>query len=252
MRSSLYLFLVTLLLYASQVFGYANFIGHGYTTCLTCHFNPWGGGPINDYGRVVSATAISSRAITSSLTTDERAAYLSGFLFRPPKQKWLRTQINYRGFQLVRNPGSTLSEQKQWINMQLDGRLILKFGENDKFISVLNYGYAPKSRSMPSDVEQPEWRTREHYVGYRFTPKLGIYAGLMDKVFGLKVIEHIAFSRSYPQISQNDQVHGVAAHYLEQNWELGAHGFVGNLAQEEDVRMKGLSITGEKTIFLAD
>lgn len=241
------LLIVLLFLFSTFVSAYTQFIGHSYTSCLNCHFNPSGGGPLNDYGRVVSATLISSGAFYPKSWNEEKVAYTSGFLFRKPKQDWLRTQINYRGFQVVQNPGSSKNEQKRWINMQADARVILKFGENDKFIAVGQYGYAPLPQNL--EGEQSEWRSREHYIGYRPTPKVGIYAGLMDKVFGIKVIEHIAFSRIAPEVTQNDQVHGVMGHYLGEKWEMFAHGFVGNLSQDEDLRMKGGSVMVERTAF---
>jgi len=236
--------LLLLLLQGSVALAYTNFIGHSYTSCLNCHFNPTGGGPLNDYGRVVSATLVSSGALYPKTWTEDEVAYSSGFLFRKPKQDYFRSQINYRGFQLVRNPGGS-AETKQWINMQFDGRVMFKT-PNDKFVSVFNYGYAP----LPPGVEdQKEWRSREHYAGYRVSPKFGIYAGLMDKVYGVKVIEHIAYSRVTPQVAQNDQVHGVLAHMLGDTWEAFAHGFAGNLTQDGDLRMKGGSFMGEKTMF---
>jgi hypothetical protein len=136
------LLIVFLFLFSTFASAYTQFIGHSYTSCLNCHFNPSGGGPLNDYGRVVSATLISSGALYPKSWNEEKIAYTSGFLFRKPKQDWLRTQINYRGFQVVQNPGSSKNEQKRWINMQADARVILKFGENDKFIAVGQYGYA--------------------------------------------------------------------------------------------------------------
>lgn len=245
MKYTLFIFL----LITGQAFAYTNFIGHGYTSCLNCHYSPFGGGPLNDYGRVISATAISSRAFYPKSWDEEKIAYTSGFLFRKPVQERFRSQINYRGFQLVRNPGSGTDEVKQWINMQADVRAILKFGENDKFIAVANYGFSPAPNPPPPGDKQPETRSREHYIGYRFTPQIGVYAGLMDKVFGLKVIEHIAYSRTNPQIAQNDQVHGVATHYVGKKWEGGLHGFAGNLGQDEELRMKGGSFMLERTVF---
>lgn len=240
--------LVLLLAFISfHASAYTQFIGHSYTSCLNCHFNPTGGGPLNDYGRVVSATLISSGALYPNDWNEEKVAYTSGFLFRKPKQNWLRTQLNYRGFQVVQNPGSSKNEQKRWINMQADARAIVKFGENDKFIAVVNYGYAPLPENMKG--EESEWRSREHYVGFRPTPKFGVYAGLMDKAFGVKVIEHIAFSRQAPEVMQNDQTHGVLLHYLGDTWEGFAQGFAGNLTQDEELRMKGGSIQFEKTAW---
>lgn len=241
--------LLLLILFSAKAYSYSQFIGHGYTSCLNCHYNPFGGGPVNDYGRVVAATAIGSRALYPDSWDDEKLAYMSGFLFRKPKQDWLRSQVNYRGFKVVRNPGSSENEESQWINMQADARLILKFGENDKFISVLNYGYAPLPSEVPEGTKESEWRSREHYVGYRFSPNFGLYAGLMDKVFGIKVIEHIAFSRVSPQVTQNDQVHGLTGHLLTEQWEIGGQAFVGNLTQDDDLRMKGFSTMAERTVW---
>ena len=243
------LILTFLSLISFHAFGYANFIGHSYTSCLNCHFNPFGGGPLNDYGRVVSATAISSRALFPDSMTDERLAYASGFLFRKPKQDWLRTQVNYRGFRLVNNPGSAESEEVEWMNMQADARVIVKLGQNDKFVAVMNYGKTPVPQTPPPGEEQPLWRSREHYIGYRFSPSFGVYAGLMDKVFGIRVIEHIAYVRAIPQLTMNDQSHGVVAHYLGENFELGVNGFMGNMEQDADLRMKGASLMVERTIF---
>jgi hypothetical protein len=241
-----YFFLSILLALSFNALAYTNYIGHGYTSCLNCHYNPFGGGPLNDYGRALSATAISGRLFIPSSVTEEQLAYTSGFLFRKPKQDWLRTQINYRGFQVVNNPGTSTAESKQWINMQFDGRLILKGGKNDKLVAVMNYGYAPLPTQVTAD--EPEWRSREHYIGYRPTSKVGVYAGLMDKVYGIKVIEHIAYARTLPRATQNDQTHGIAGHYLGEKWEGGAHFFVGNLTQEEDERLKGFSTMFERTV----
>jgi hypothetical protein len=242
------LFFLLGLFISSNAFSYSNFIGHGYTSCLNCHYNPLGGGPINDYGRAIAATAISSNALYPKSWNEEKIAYTSGFLFRKPKQNWFRTQINYRGFQLVRNPGSSEAEQKKWINMQADGRLILKTND-DRLIAVGSYGYAPLPTPPPPGKEQSEWRSREHYIGYRINPKMGVYAGLMDQSFGVRVIEHIAYSRTLPQVTQNDQVHGLMFHFLNDSFEGSVHGFVGNLYQDEDLQTKGGSFMLEKTIF---
>ncbi len=241
----LFLFLALLILVSAKSWAYPNFIGHGYTTCLNCHYNPAGNGPLTDYGRAVAATAISSGALYPESWNEEKIAYTSGFLFRKPKQNYIRTQINYRGFQLVRNPGSSNSEAKQWINMQADARLIIK-SPSDRFVTVINYGYSPKPTGTEEDMD--EWRSREHYVGFRFTPKFGVYAGLMDKAYGLRVIEHILVNRTTPQVTMNDQVHGVMGHYLGEKTEFFLHGFAGNMSQSEDVRMKGGSFMFERTV----
>lgn len=241
--------IILAILFSKLSWGYANFIGHGYTSCINCHFNPFGNGQLTDYGRAVSATAISSRVFYPKSWSDEQIANSSGFLFRKPQQNWFRTQINYRGFKLVSNPGSARNQEEEWIPMQFDARLALKFGENDKFIFAADYGKVPLPSVLEPGESDQKYRSRALYAGYRFNSRMGIYAGLMDKVYGLRVIEHIAFSRINPQITQNDQVYGVAGHYLSGDWEGGAHIFVGNLNQDAQYRMKGGSTMIEKTIF---
>lgn len=242
------LLILVLSLLPKNAKAYPNYIGHGYTSCTNCHYNPFGGGPLTDYGRAVSATTISSRNYFPESMTDEKLANSSGFFFNRPKNTWLRSQLNYRGFQLVRNPNSSSQEKTMWINMQADARLILKFGENDRFIGVGNVGYAPPEKNAPPD-KQDTWRSREYYMGYKITPKIGVYAGLMDKIYGIRIIEHIAYSRIYPQVTQNDQTHGLTGHYIGESWEAGLQMFAGNLLQESEIRMKGYAATAEKTVY---
>lgn len=240
-------FFLVLLLLPGLSWGYANFIGHSYTSCLNCHYNPFGGGQLNDYGRSIDATLISSNKFYPKSMSEEKISYMSGFLFRKPKQDWLRTQINYRGFQLVRNPGG--NEKKQWITMQEDVRLTLKFGENDKYIFVGDYGHVPELQQPPPGNHKQKYRSRNLYLGYRVSPKLGIYAGLMDKVYGIRVVEHIAYSRTNPLLTMNDQTYGVAAHFLQNDWEGGVHAFIGNFNQDNEFRQKGVSSMVEKTVL---
>ena len=78
-------------------------------------------------------------------------------------------------------------------------------------------------------------------MGYRPTPSLGIYAGLMDKIFGHRIAEHTAYSRSVNNLSQNDQSHGLQFHYADPSFEVGFGYFIGNLVQDDQVRQKGFS-----------
>jgi len=54
-------FILLTCVYSQSAKAYPNFIGHGYTSCINCHYNPFGGGPLTDYARAVAATTISSR-----------------------------------------------------------------------------------------------------------------------------------------------------------------------------------------------
>lgn len=244
-------FAVFLSFSSENAFGYANFIGHGYNSCMTCHYNPFGNGPINDYGRGVSATAISSRGFYNDSKPEDLISQESGFMFSEPTTKHFRPFASYRGLLLKRNFGEE-NETTDYIHMQADLNLVAKFGENDKYISSFTFGYAPIPRSLqntPAADSVKEYRSREHYIGYRPSPKWGIYAGLMDKPFGVRVVEHTAYSRTTPQLTMDDQSHGVTLHYNTPKLEGGLNVFVGNLTQDATLRMKGVAGTFEYTLF---
>jgi hypothetical protein len=237
--------------FSERALAYPQFISHGYNSCITCHFNPFGNGPINDYGRAVSGTAISGRNFFDENKPEDNIANETAFLFKPFEQKHLRPFIGYRGLLYKANLGEEGSKT-EFIHMQLDASLTAKFGEKDQFITSGTFGYAPIPRSLkntPAGDKMSEYRTREHYIGWRPKPNFGIYFGLMDKPYGIRVVEHISFSRIAPQLTMDDQSHGVIGHFTGETFEAGIDAFIGNLASEKDIRMKGFSGTFEKTVF---
>ncbi|MBL7666003.1 MAG: hypothetical protein JNM93_12785 [Bacteriovoracaceae bacterium] len=218
---------------------YPNYIGHGYSSCLTCHYNPFGNGPLNDYGRAISATVISTQFFSSDKKTDEQLSQSSAFFGKTPSNKWFRPSFDYRGLYLIRN----FKEEQQdedFIQMQADANVVFKFGARDQLIFSGTLGYAPTPKGGALE-SQPKYRTREHYIGWRPVSSFGIYAGLMDKIFGLRIPEHTAYSRSFTNLGMNDQAHGIQLHYTTEKIDVGYNYFIGNLVQEADVRQVGHS-----------
>jgi hypothetical protein len=220
---------------------YPNYISYGYQSCMGCHYNPMGNGPLTDYGKAVGSTAISNRWLwpKSIREDDEKIADRSGFFFSKPSTTWFRPSASYRGLYLERN--FTQKNQKgDWINMDGSVALVLKFLTNDKLTFVGQISYAPAPAASHGSGQQfEEYRSREHYIGYRFSKEFGLYAGLMDKAFGIRVPDHNAFSRTMTGNNQNDQTYGVLAHYFSGNWEVALQPFIGNLVQDEPLRQKG-------------
>lgn len=240
---------VAVLLPGKAAMAYPNFISFGYGSCLGCHYNPFGNGPLTDYGRTVGATAISGRAFISPRVKEENIAEAADFFFGRSKgytkNTWIRPQLNYRGLYLMQDVGGDQPE-KDYITMDAGGSLTLKFLE-DRLVMVGQIAYAPKPRAMP-DADMETYRSREHYIGFRPGRSYGIYVGLMDKVFGLRVPDHIAYSRSMTGLAMNDQTHGAVFHYVSKTVELGVHAFAGNMAQEEPLRQRGGSMQVEVAV----
>ncbi len=249
--ASLLTILLCSYLFSSKAYSYPHFISHGYNSCITCHYNPFGNGPINDYGRAVSGTAVSGREFYDEHKPEDLIASETAFFFKESTSKHFRPFIGFRGLLYKANLGQEGSKT-DFINMQLDANLVAKFGEKDQWIMSGTFGYAPIPRALQNTAAgdaMKEYRTREHYIGYRPKPNFGIYFGLMDKPFGIRVVEHNSFSRITPQLTMDDQAHGMILHYSNPTFEAGLDAFVGNLLNKEDIRMKGMSATFEQTVF---
>ena len=242
------MFIWAALLISGGAWAYPQFISYGYHSCLICHYNPFGNGPLTDYGRALGASTIAGRAFRDTQTSDEELGQKSGFLWHEPMNSWFRPTLDYRGLYLKRNYGAT-NEESEFIHMMASTNLVLKssggtaeFPIKDRWIAVFNFGYAPDPIAQtPGAKEQGNWRSREHYVGGRLTQRLGVYMGLMDKVFGVRVPDHVAFSRTLTGLAQNDQSHGIMGHYGHEKFDLGLHWFVGNMDQDELLRQRGYS-----------
>lgn len=229
-------------------FAYLHFVGHGYTSCLTCHYNPYGNGPLNDYGRALSATAISARWGYNDFVPEEKIANRSGFLFKIPKNNYIRPSLDYRGLYIKRSVGQS-NVENELIHMQGDASLVVHLNKSRSLFFSGTIGYAPTPAALEKSSEKVDnYRTREHYLGYRPGGNFGIYLGLMDRIYGLRVPEHSSYSRSINNLSHNDQSHGVQVHFNPKGWEIGAGYYLGNMVQEDDVRFKGYSTRIDKIL----
>jgi hypothetical protein len=226
---------------------YPDFISYGYNTCITCHYNSQGNGPLNDYGRALFTTEIASRAIFNEKLSEEEIAAKSGFLGSVELPWWIRPGMKYRGLYFVNNPGSQ-AEVKKYVTMQADLNLAVQFDSAAKYLFVVSGGYQPTPIGQQANSEPKDKNliSREHYFRWQVTKKLFTYIGLMDKVYGIRTADHTAYSRAVTGVAQNDQSDGIIAQYYGGSWELTGNAFFGNSAQEDaDVRQKGGSLMFE-------
>ena len=134
--------------------------------------------------------------------------------------------------------------------MQADLNLVIRPTEADKVFFSGSYGYAPTPIAVKNDKSsknkpQKNVISREHYMQVNVAKDHRIYLGFLDKAYGLRIPDHVAFSRSKTGLAQNDQAHGMMYHYYNQKYEMAVHLFAGNLYQTTDLRQKGAALTGE-------
>lgn len=236
------------LCYPIYVQAYADFIGYGYSSCMTCHYNGQGNGPLNDYGRGVFAAEVISKSFMKSTVTDEELSEKSGFLGKTSLPWWFRPGVKYRGLWFQTNPGSKEALSK-FVTMQADASAVIHFDQDQKWVFVSSFGYYPVPANLKNDPNKPsEWISREHYLRYLKNDNLIFFVGLMDKAFGIRTVDHTAFSRVKTGLAQNDQTHGVMTTYKMEPWDYTAHAFLGNLSQDADLRQKGFSLMAEKDL----
>lgn len=224
---------------------YPEFVGYGYSSCLTCHNNGMGGGSINDYGRGLWAAELSSRLLYPKDKKLETLSESSGFLGNPEALPWwLRPHMKYRGVWVQRNPGSSTGTQK-FYQMQLDLGAAIILDPEQKYLFNFTMGYVPSPQSV---LENSVNRIlpRDYYLRVQASEPLWLYFGKMEKVFGLRNVDHTSYTRAPLELTQNAQSHGAIVHWVNENYELAGNLFVGDLASlTPKAEQKGLSLWSE-------
>lgn len=234
--------LASIFFFSHSAQAYPEFIGYKYASCLTCHFNGHGGGALNDYGRALWATEIAARPFTKD-QSDEEISASSGFLGKTQLPWWIRPGVKVRELAYQTNPGSSDATTRT-ILMQADANVALLFNEEQSIIFVGSYGYAPvpqRLQGVPGVAKPKEWVSREHYFRFQLGENWYTYLGMMDKPYGIRIVNHTAYSRSRTGLAQNDQAHGVVLQYVGEKWENSIDVFAGNLFQDKDLRQQGAS-----------
>lgn len=236
-----WLILAVGILFAQAAFSYATFIGYGYSSCLTCHYNGQGSGPLNDYGRALFSAEIASRALYPKSMTDEEIAAQSGFLGSLELPYWIRPHIKYRELHFRRGFMGP-NEKKLFLRMQVDAGLTLSDSVG-KYVAVVTYG---NLNERGEGTANKRYLAREYYLRAQVTSTWWAYVGLMEKVYGIRRVEHTSYQRepqgfNYYLNSQTGhaQSEGVVLQKIEENYDVSLNYFWGNPHDREEVRHKG-------------
>ncbi len=232
---------------STQVFAYPDFIGFGYRSCLTCHESGSGGGAITDYARGVMASEISANPISNWISNEEQAQ-LSNFLFKVELPWWIRLGLKYRALIVEKSPGSSQS-RKLYYNMQDELNLNLFANENHTLGLITTLGYIENPIALfPNKVIQSKSYLyfREYFLKIQLAKQFWLYTGFMDKVFGIKTVNHTAVNRAPLNLGQNDQVHSVLLQWARPNEDLFFQYWIGNVHLSEVDRRKGGSFMLDK------
>lgn len=237
--------LASTFLFSASAFAYPDFISYGYNTCISCHFNSHGNGPLTDYGRALFSQEIASRAFVPKKVDDETLAGHSQFIPGVDLPFWIRPSLKARYLYLLENPGSSQS-QKHFIRMQRDVNMTFAADRDQKIILQLNLGLTNESQTdYYQNGKKVSYVSREHYIRFFPVKKLLLAAGLMDIAYGLRTGDHTSLARDPLGFGYDDQVHGALAQWFEEKWDGTVHAFVGDLSEPKHARRTGESVMFE-------
>jgi hypothetical protein len=244
---SLFLVVIVGLLANEKAQAYPEFISYGYASCLTCHNNGLGGGPLNDYGRALWSAEIASRWFYPKSMSDEDIGNQSGFLGSVPLPYWIRPDIKYRGLDLVQNV-RTHDQTPKYYQMQADFGLTTQDAVG-KYLATITFGNIPSPQQYGSGrAGLYRMLAREYYVRIEALKSWWVYAGLIDKVYGLRTVDHTSFQRTYQGFNvKNNSTDGVSqsqsiiVHKTAEKWELALDAFFGNPNDASQYKQKGFS-----------
>lgn len=240
------LLICILLSYSLPAQAYPDFIGYGYSSCITCHNNGLGGGSLSDYGRALYATEISARSVYPDKMDEEEIGAKSGFLGSTQLPWWVRPGAKYRGLWLKRALGAETSPEV-WINMQLDLNLNFFLDKKQDFAIITTPSYISKEGGGYYGKQDTIFM-KEYYLRYKISKNWWAYLGQMDIAYGIRQIDHTMVSRAPIGLGMYSQSTGAIVHVTYPDWDLALNGFVGNAAQEDELKQKGFSVTGEYQI----
>lgn len=240
------LFVIASLFCVRTAFAYPDFISYGYKSCITCHFNGAGAGPLNDYGRALFASEITAADVGVS---DEQLSEESGFLGKTELPWWIRPGFKFRGMFLKNRLEDSKNSTNRFIPMQLSLNTAILLDQRADLMLMGSVDYVPTPSRFGDSTEKKPMSlvAKDYYVRWQAAKGYILYAGLTDKPFGIRHPDHTAFNRGVNGfgLNQNDQSHGLILQYNQDKIEAFANYFIGNLNQETPLRQQGFSITGE-------
>jgi len=236
-----------LLLTSPSTFAYPEFIGYGYSSCLTCHFNGHGNGPLNDYGRALWSSEIASQAVFPAKWSQDEIASTSGIIGSKELPWWIRPAIKSRHLYNQNNPGSPSSVSRTY-PMQLDLNSVFIFDHDSNYILSMTFGQIPQTEATRRG-ETTTTILREFFFRAQPFESWWFYVGLLDKVYGIRNLDHTSNQRLAMGLNQYSQSHGIVVHKISDKWELSANAFFGNTQIKNTIQLnqeqKGFSFMGE-------
>jgi hypothetical protein len=178
----------------------SHYLAKQYSRCSTCHYSPTGGGLLTPYGRSLSRQELSS----FGRTRDEDAEQGDG--------RWQEERVLY-GFM-----GDSLAPLDLGIDLR-PSQVRFKIGEfeqtrdlwmrADLQLAVRHEGWTAYAELGRLTGDDPEFISREHWLGYQSEGGFGFRLGRFLPAYGIRHVDHTLFTRRDLGFDQDDQIYGL-------------------------------------------
>lgn len=197
---------IALVMFSKVSHSFPFMVKHGYTTCISCHFSPSGGGLLNSYGKFVAGE------LFGRYNTSEDALR---WLTEPEEDKFFNAGVFLRTAQSDRKfSNGTQKFAPQW--MQGDLEVVLSKGI---YFAEASGGFRGSSKAQSQNESDLFLRT--FYVGAR-DASFSIRAGRFFPEFGVRSPNHNIPTRKYLFWNHNDEPYLVQASKLSPEWDFTA------------------------------
>lgn len=174
----------------------------GYVNCTSCHVSPSGGGLLTDYGRSISAEALSHW-----MSPREE---LPGHGLFPEPPAWLKIGGDLRVIQTYADTPQATA--RSFFLMQSDLELGLNFG---KLWLVQSLGVQGGPEGAP---KQGEFVSHHFYGLYNLTEEVYLRAGKYLLPFGLNIPDHTSLVRRNLGFDQGQESYNVETGSMGERW----------------------------------
>lgn len=159
--------LLSVLFVQPEAFAFPNMIRHGYTTCVTCHFNASGGGSLRSYGKFVAGETLgvlntSENALPWIVAPKEEEIYSVSFLGRTVQAMFDTPQLKRADFIKMQADLEGSVEYKTWVAQvtvgpRLDSALVPEQKKTDFFLRRYYVGKQDMNYSVKVGKFFPEY-----------------------------------------------------------------------------------------------
>ena len=207
---SLFLFV---LMASRMVLAFPSAVRHGYTSCMTCHYSPTGGGILRPYGKIIAGELFGAFNNSASALP---------WVKKPTEAENWTAMIMARGANIHVNNAAI--RRGEWKTMQFDAEV----GAMVKnFVAFVTGGIRGSAANDATGQNEADLTLRRYFVGYQ-TTQFSIRAGHFYPEFGIRHPHHNIPTRGGLYFDQGEEANGVQAHVFLENFDIAVSYFDGD------------------------